>query len=188
MNHCKIRFKLKGRKVLNFVRHEDGATAIEFAILALPFFVLLFGILELAVVFFIQSNVQNAAFEIARQVRTGEFTGSENQLKNGLCREMNPGIQDSELAACRAKFTEVKVTPLGDFSNSTSFAPAAPAADPNDPPPPNVQTTQGGDTVLMEVTYRYELALPGTLSRMSNTNAGNYRDIKIATAFRNEPF
>lgn len=187
MKQYKIRFKLKGRKVLDFAECEDGATAIEFAILAIPFFILLFGILELAVIFFIQSNVQNAAFEMARQVRTGEFTGSENQLKNQLCREMNPGIQNSELAACRAKFTEVKVTPLGDFSNSTNFAPDQPASDP-DNPPPNVQSTSGGDTVLMEVTYRYELALPGKVSRMSNTDAGNYRDIKIATAFRNEPF
>jgi len=172
---------------MSFVHREDGATAIEFAILALPFFTLLFGILELAVIFFVQSNVQNAAFEIARTVRTGEFTGNENQLKNAMCREMSPGISDAELATCRDKFQEVKVTPLGDFASTTSFAPAQPTTNSNNAPP-NVQTTQGGDTVLMEVTYRYELALPGTLSRMSNTTDGNYRDIKVATAFRNEPF
>ncbi len=202
MIHLKFILRSAGRKTLSFYRREDGATAVEFAILAMPFFLLLFGILELAVVFFIQSNVQNATFEASRRVRTGEFQGTENQLKNLICRQMRPGIAGTSLTECRKKL-DVKVRKMGDFSKSTRFAPAPPPPDPTAPPVPNIQETKGGDTVLVEVVYDHVLALPGTFTRLSNTNkvkdAGNdadgnkkpgqnIREIKIVTAFRNEPF
>ena len=55
-----------------FTRNEDGATAIEFAIVALPFFALLFGILELAVVFFINSALVQATAEAGRVLRVDD--------------------------------------------------------------------------------------------------------------------
>lgn len=201
MKTYKFTFRIFGNKMLKFYKREDGATAIEFAILALPFFTLLFGIMELAVVFFVQSNVQNATFEISRRIRTGEFSGTENQMKNAICREMTPGISGQELTDCREKL-EVKVRMMGDFSKATAFAPPPPAS--SGPPPPNVQTTVGGDTVLVEVLYEHTLALPGKLTRLSNSSKTkqsstqlnkdgsrktlNIREIKIVTAFRNEPF
>lgn len=202
MTHLKNILKMTRGKTKLFTRREDGTTAIEFAILALPFFTLLFGIIELAIIFFIQSNVQNAAFEAARQVRTGEFRGTENQLKNQICRQMNPKAtqnSDADVENCRQRM-DVKLSPLGNFSSATSFAPNQTA--PTGTPPPNVVLANGGDTMLMSVDYRYFLAIPGDVSRLKNSDGvkqinpaqptsprtDNYRTISVVTAFRNEPF
>jgi len=56
-----------------FRKNEDGATAIEFAFVALPFFALLFGIMELAIVFFINSALVHSTSEAGRHIRVGNF-------------------------------------------------------------------------------------------------------------------
>lgn len=185
--YLKERSLLKSLLPRRLLVEEDGATAIEFAILALPFFLMLFGIIEIAVIFFIDSNLQNAAYEAARRIRTGEFTGNEAELKTLICGQMNPGKTGAELNTCRGRI-EVRVKLIGDFSKTTKFAPPEPTPPPGTPPPANVEGTNGGDTVIMTATYRHPLAVPGDFSRLSNVTGGNYRDIKVVSAFRNEPF
>jgi len=45
------------RKLRGYLANRDGASAIEFAILFLPFIMLVFAILELAIVFFITATM-----------------------------------------------------------------------------------------------------------------------------------
>jgi len=73
-----------------FKKNEDGATAIEFAIVALPFFTLLFGIMELAIVFFVNSALVHATSEAGRHVRVGNFQacGGADQFKALVCENM----------------------------------------------------------------------------------------------------
>jgi len=73
-----------------FKKDEDGATAIEFAFVALPFFALLFGIMELAIVFFINSALVHATSEAGRHVRVGNFQacGGADQFKALVCGNM----------------------------------------------------------------------------------------------------
>lgn len=181
------RFGRLARRMRRAGKAEEGATAVEFAMLAMPFFALLFGIIELSIVFFVGSNVQNATFEASRQIRVGAFSGNENQFKNIICREMNPGKKNSELGACRQKLS-IKVKTMSDFSQATAFAPPPAAPDPNAPPPPNFTASAGGETVIVTASYRFPLTLPGNLTGLSNVNNGNFRDIKAVVAFRNEPF
>jgi len=188
-----MRLYLKNRSLLKsllprrLVKDEEGATAIEFAVLAIPFFLMLFGIIELAVIFFINSNLQNASYEAARRIRTGEFTGNEAQLKTLICTQMNPDKSGAQLDTCRGRI-EVRVKLIGDFSKTTKFAPPEPTPPPGTPPPANVEGTNGGDTVILTAPYRHPLAVPGDFSRLSNVADGNHRDIKVVSAFRNEPF
>ena len=42
--------------VRRFVRDEKAATVVEFALLAMPFFALIFGILEIGLVFLVKGN------------------------------------------------------------------------------------------------------------------------------------
>nr|WP_307233123.1 TadE/TadG family type IV pilus assembly protein [Pararhizobium capsulatum] len=55
-------------------REKGGATAIEFAILALPFFVVTFASIETFVAFFGEQVLANANDTMARKIRTGEVT------------------------------------------------------------------------------------------------------------------
>ncbi len=184
-------------RLRGFSRHEDGATAIEFAILAIPFFMLLFGIIEVAIIFFIGSNVKNATFEASRRIRTGEFNAAnqsslanaailEAQFEDDICQGMIPGGSTAKINTCKNRLSvEVKV--LSNFSSATAFAPP-PVIDPLDPPLPNFTLSFGGATVLVKSTYKFPLAIPSEISRLSNVDGENARNIKSITAFRSEPY
>jgi Flp pilus assembly protein TadG len=51
-------------------KREDGATAVEFALVALPFFGLVFAILELAIFFFASRYLEDAVFNMGRKILT----------------------------------------------------------------------------------------------------------------------
>ena len=53
-------------------RDERGSAAIEFAIIAPIFFFLMFVIAETALVFIAEQVMDNAVFETARLIRTGQ--------------------------------------------------------------------------------------------------------------------
>ncbi len=86
-----------------FVRSRDGATAIEFALLAIPYFVIIFAILETFVAFTAEQLVTNAVDTMARQLRTGQITNglgrttdmTEPQFRQAFCNEIAILIQCS---------------------------------------------------------------------------------------------
>jgi Flp pilus assembly protein TadG len=61
-----------------FLRDASGATAIEFGMLAIPFFLLTFAILESCISFTAQQIVSGAADDVARQFRTGQLRPDPN--------------------------------------------------------------------------------------------------------------
>ena len=176
-------------KLRNLSRRREGATAIEFAILAVPFAALLFAILELAIVFFIGSTLNNAMSEAAREVRTGEFQstcGKDSEFKDLVCSHMGG------LGNCNANLRiDVVSSSTGKFQ--PDLLPVTPTAeDPKNPGEPTIMPntyvqTNARDVVVVRAQYYHPLAVPGTLTRLSN-QPGNRRLITASTAFRNEPF
>jgi len=75
-----------------FWREKSAATAVEFAILAFPFLLLLFAILESCVAFAAQELLTNATDDVARQFRTGQLRGgvvNEQIVRDLLCDRMS---------------------------------------------------------------------------------------------------
>jgi len=71
-----------------FLRDRRGATAIEFVILAIPFSLLVFAILESCVAFAAQQVLANTADKVARELRTGQYTPatvSPTDIRNMIC-------------------------------------------------------------------------------------------------------
>lgn len=60
------------RFLARFVPDQSGSTAIEFVMLAIPFSMLVFAILESCIAFAGQQILSNAADDVARQFRTGQ--------------------------------------------------------------------------------------------------------------------
>ena len=56
--------------IARFMRNQGGSTAIEFAVLAIPFSSLVFAILESCIAFAGQQVLTNADDEVTRQLRT----------------------------------------------------------------------------------------------------------------------
>jgi Flp pilus assembly protein TadG len=82
------------------LRDEDGATAVEFALIAVPFFMLLLGTLGVCQLFFWVFTAENAVWTASRDMRTGAFqsaasgspyagkTGDDlkKEFKNQICK------------------------------------------------------------------------------------------------------
>lgn len=64
------------RSLTRFRVAQEGASAIEFALIAIPFFFLLLATLELGLIFVANMSLQNATFAAARQIRVGELAAA----------------------------------------------------------------------------------------------------------------
>ena len=58
------------RTARRMVRQEDGAAAVEFALVAAPFLAMVFAIIETAMVFFAGQALETAATDSARLIMT----------------------------------------------------------------------------------------------------------------------
>lgn len=75
------------------VRSRDGVAAIEFAILALPFFLIVFAIIETFVAYAGEQLLQNAVDDLSRKIRTGQIT-------YGLGRDTNKDEAEFRAMLC----------------------------------------------------------------------------------------
>lgn len=66
---------LSRSRLVCFLKDENAATAVEFAMVSIPFLGLLFAIFETAFVFFTTQSVEAATAEAARQIMTGQAQG-----------------------------------------------------------------------------------------------------------------
>lgn len=171
--------KRTGLFLKRFARARRGATAVEFGLLALPFFALLFATIEATMVFFASVSLETGAAEAARLVRTGQV-----QVGGLSAQDMRAVVCNSIFMGCDARlqldvrrfesFTQIDFTdPLtadGDLRTDLVFQPGGP-----------------GDIVLVRVFYVWNVITPLLGEGMSNMSGGA-RLIAASAAFRNEPF
>jgi Flp pilus assembly protein TadG len=107
---------------------EDGSTAVEFAILATPFFVLLFGILESSLIFFAGQTLESAVDDVGRRIRTGQLDNrlTEEEFKQEVCAESAILFSCSKIRIdlqIAAKFDDLGDPPLPDpDTNDTDYS------------------------------------------------------------------
>ncbi|WP_374575443.1 TadE/TadG family type IV pilus assembly protein [Phenylobacterium sp.] len=166
-----------------FARARRGATAVEFALVALPFVMLLFGIMELAAVFLASATLDLATDRAARLIRTGEFqtsgATSKSAFKSEVCSRMSwlSGACNSNL-----------IVDVQTFANFTDAANAGqPTADQFKNNTTCFTTGTAGDIVLVRAYYTWTLTTPLLDGALDNTGDGKRRIMAIAT-FRNEPY
>jgi Flp pilus assembly protein TadG len=170
-----------------FVRAERGATAVEFGLVSLPILVMIFGLLELALVFIVATTLDTATQTVARQIRTGEFqtsaANSKANLKTLVCAQMS-WLQSK----CTADLW-LDVRSFADF-NTLAGAPPLPFASTYPIPPPTCFSPgQPTDIVLMRAYFEWDLFTPLLNAALENMGSGSgKRLISSTTAFRNEPF
>jgi Flp pilus assembly protein TadG len=166
---------------LRFAGDRQGAAALEFALVATPFFMLLFGILEIALVFFASAIIEDGVAEAAREIRTGRLQTAgqtEQDFRAIVCARI------TTVADCGRLRVDVRV--FEDFSASELSAPTGDDGDLDDS---NFTFDPGGagDVIVVRVFYDWPLLGPGMINGLANM-PGNRRLISSASAFRNEPF
>lgn len=77
------------------LRSRDGAAAIEFALLAIPYFLIVFAIIETFIAFTGEQLIANAVDTMARKLRTGQITATTSQtdFREAFCEEISILIQ-----------------------------------------------------------------------------------------------
>jgi Flp pilus assembly protein TadG len=164
-----------------FARDTNGASAVEFAMVATPFFMLLFGILEIALVFFASAIIEDGVAEASRDIRTGQFQSAgmnEDDFRAAICQRIDV------IADCGRLRVDVRT--FDDFSSSQFGDPQGGDGELDDSGF-TFQPGDAGDVVVVRVFYDWPLLGPGFINGLANM-PGNRRLISSATAFRNEPF
>ena len=168
-----------------FDNDESGASAVEFALLALPFLALIFAILELALIFFTASVLSHAVADTGRLLRVGAMQGCDGpkDFKQIVCNTMN------NLMGCENNL-RIDVESDPSFQAVTFTTP--PEIDEDDPNAPvaegNWTNTTAGDPVIVRATFYYPLMLPGQMTRLETVKGSQRHILTATTAFRNEPF
>lgn len=73
------------RKLASNIR---GATAVEFAVLSLPFFALIIGTIQLGIIFMANQTLDEAVDVASREIQTGQITqtgGTLNDFRRDVC-------------------------------------------------------------------------------------------------------
>lgn len=163
-----------------FMRAERGSVAVEFALTAVPFFTLLFAIVEAGIIFFVNAELDNALNDAARLIRTGQAqtaSMTSTQLLQTICDDV------VIVSNCT---TNVKID-VRTFSNFASVNFPSPVdADGNLVNSLQFSMGNAGDIVLIRIYYIWNIMSPLPIG-LSNNTVGT-RLIQSSVAFRNEPY
>ncbi len=177
---------------------NKGSAAVEFAMVAPVFFLLLMGTVESGVIFFAQSSLQNAVNDAARLVRTGQsacfsldannncLSMSASQFRDQVCNEVIALLQSCQTDVngnSELQF-DVNAYPSG-FTGVANSSPLA--ADGSLPNLTVFNTGNACDVVLVRAYYRWPVFTPMLNFFLANM-AGNKHLLATAAAFRNEPY
>ncbi|GJD47990.1 hypothetical protein OPKNFCMD_0703 [Methylobacterium crusticola] len=121
-----------GRRALALAGDREGVAAVEFAMVAMPFLILLAAIMETALGFFAAQNLDNAVADAARQIYTGQFQAaraSDPTPPTGTTSQQ-VATQKFKDAICTGRVTlfdcsKIKVDVLAP-ADSASFTPPSP--------------------------------------------------------------
>ena len=178
------------RKAGQYKSSEDGASAVEFALVAAPFFYVLGCTCETGLMLFTEYVMQNSVQEAARLVRTGQVSTSDGtatmtaaEFKVKVCENVNIIVN------CDSKVT-VYLNSSTDFTSlSTTVAdPLTIGKKPDGTAYPVVYTPGGKlKTATLIATYDWDFVFP-FMDFLGNISDGNVRRLYGIALFRNEPF
>ena len=176
-------------------RDEQGAVAIEFALLALPFFVLIFAIVETAMTFFAQQVLESAVQDASRYIRTGQSQASWGQaeFKQAICDAAYGFIQ------CGTEDRLwVKVAPATSFADAATQIqkPVDDGCDVLADPASGAcdwslaeayDDGVGSDVIIAQAFYKWPTFINIPWFNLANQAGGN-RLLSAVRVFKNEPF
>jgi len=168
-----------------FRRNRRGSAAVEFAFIAPLFFVLLFAIIETALMFFASQVLETGTHDSARLMLTHQAQDAgmtRPQFSTDLCNRVKV------LFSCDDSLTSPLIISVKSYKPGV----AIPAADLTDPiaggvmtATPTYQTSSPGDTVVVRTFYQWPLIVTGLGYNIANL--GSKRLLSATAAFRVEP-
>lgn len=173
------------RLLRRFGRDNRGSAAVEFSLIAVPFFALFFAIVETGIVFFASQVLENGVQDSSRLIFTNQMTNTNTtaaQFKADLCPRL------AVLMACSSVDIDVKYYAPG--TSITITDPITGGAYDNSSlgftiPPPN-----STGTVVVRAFYQWPMIVTGLGYNIANINRGSTsskRLLSAVAAFHVEP-
>jgi Flp pilus assembly protein TadG len=165
-----------------FRRNSDGAVAVEFALLAIPFLALILAIFQTSMVYITGQVLQTAVTDASRLIMTGQAQSQSfdaSKFKAAVCSRVTAMFNCSQLLQVDVKvyssFTGASVTtpPVSGGSLDTSSF--------------GFNAGSSNDIVVVRGVIAYPVIIPFVAK--SYINLSNNRVLIMASAaFKNEPF
>lgn len=168
--------------VRNWHKNASGAVAVEFGLVAIPFFMLIVGLLEMSLMFTSATVLEGGTVAASRLIRTGQAQLSgdaETLFADRLCDQV------SSIIPCGSLRYEVIHPPGNTFDDADGMPPSFDAdgnLDPDGFDPGGVS-----DVVVIRTAYRYRFITPFVAHLFAN-NSDNGITLLSTVTLRNEPY
>ena len=176
-------------RLARWPRNERGAAAIEFAIVAVPFFLFVLGTLGVGLYFFTTNSLEHGVESAARLIRTGQAQKdglTVEEFKQRVCSDAGSYISCDKLHVIvqnASNWAGIDPQPCVDSDNNL----AASTGNSGDP----LYDYTGGSSQVVLVTLCYEWDLARSFSFLklgSGADGSGSAILQVATAFRTEPY
>lgn len=173
----------------SFRRDERGATAVEFGIVAIPFFMFVFGLIACTLFFFVSNSLDKGMDQTGRLVRTGQAVTQNmtvDQFKQSICSGAGGWIDCNKLQIWPQHWSSWSDPGLAPHqcvdANNTMIQNTTSGSDP-------IATYTGGasDVVVVTTCYQWDFASKLPFLKLGNMQNGSMM-VQNSTAFRTEPF
>jgi Flp pilus assembly protein TadG len=179
--------------IRRFRRDQDGATAVEFAMVVTPFLAVLLAIIETALMFWTNQILEDAVTQASRTLLTGQSrelypatnssTTNTDAFRNAVCANA------PALVTCDAHKLKI------DVRSYASFAGAQTGTAGSNPVSGGALNTSGfqynqtgpGQIIVVRAVLTYDLLLTQWSTALANIGGGQ-RALVASTTFRSEPF
>ncbi|MCB1528830.1 MAG: pilus assembly protein [Hyphomicrobiaceae bacterium] len=181
----------------HFKRNENGATAIEFAIVLGPFLMFTFGIITIGLHYLATNSLEKAVHDASRQIRTGQAQNANmtaDDFKSLVCNQAAPHINCGKLQVHLSSYDSWKdvVPPECIDGDTRDLSAGSSGSDP-------ITDEVGGASkkVLVTACYDWEVAkyLPFLFwddNKNSRTPSTKLSDggllLQTSTVFQTEPY
>lgn len=191
----------RGHRLLRrFRRSNDGAAAIEFAILAIPYFLIVFAILETFVAFIGEQVISNGVDVMARKVRTGEIQSKtandpafKTSFRTAFCQEISIMVTCSAEEIATPKRLYLDLRSFSSFGDIPTEIPRVSTAQYADLKTSDFAYSPGGakSINMLRAYYRWsvitDLVRPMLTTVRSSDGTGDFLIVATAT-FQNEDY
>lgn len=164
-------------------RREDGVAAVEFALIAMPFFLMIVGILEIAMFFAAGTVLEGGAASASRLIRTGQLQAQadpEEAFRTALCDHV------SSMIPCHRLQYEVILLEEGTFSAISNYEPEF--DDDGNLIPAGFSMGGSSDVILVRTVYRYTFLTPFLGSIITGDAGRNWSMHTAMSVIKAEPF
>jgi Flp pilus assembly protein TadG len=163
-------------KIFRVLKKNDGAAAVEFAIIAPLFFVLLFGIIEFSALLYNQAVITNASREAARYSATF-YTNPAGTATRPTCGEVKSYVE---------QYVNAKML---SFTDSTPFSIDNVSCPDGTPYSIDTASSEGryaGYVSTIRIDYTYGFLVFGNLITLLGGDKWASIDLSAETAMRDE--